>query len=161
MEVTSERIFELSSFPRATSLIPITILMGVRSSWETLERKTAFCRSTVRSSANIFSYHLCWAVRRLIQNLAREVPPRTITAPSTSRRISWKLREGEIVCRTKAWYSIARVYRATVTCKIHFLFRINRENTIIPAIAGISNRLASCTLKKKNSNSSRPEQRLS
>ena len=42
IEFISSRISGVSSFPSATSLIPMTMLMGVRSSWDTLDKKRRF-----------------------------------------------------------------------------------------------------------------------
>ena len=85
IDAISSRMSGEMSLLRATSLMPMTILMGVRSSWDTLDKKTAFCRPTVSSSANTRSYQLRWRFRRLIQYRARAAALKVITAPSPRR----------------------------------------------------------------------------
>ena len=67
----------------------MTMLMGVRSSWDTLERKTAFCFPAVCNSPNTRVYHVRWASRRVIQYLASITPPKVTTMPSPRRNMSW------------------------------------------------------------------------
>ena len=147
----SDRISGESFFPRATSLIPITILMGVRSSWDTLDKKTAFCFSADSSSENTRSYHFRCAFRRLIQYMASTTPPRVTKTPRPRRNTSRFSISREMVWRTRPWYSSVSAYKNASIYKIHFLFSINSARIKMQATAGTSKRLDSCTPKKKNS----------
>ena len=97
MEVISARISGGSSLPRATSLIPMTMLMGVRSSWDTFDRKTAFCFPAVSSSAKTPSYHFRCMFLLLIQYLASAAALITTKAPSPRRNKSRDPMEREMV----------------------------------------------------------------
>ncbi len=66
-----------------------------------------------------------------------------------------------MVRRMSQWYSSAATYRETAVYRIHFLFSMNSAKTRMPVMAGMSNRLVSCMLKKKYSNSSSPAHRPS
>ncbi len=148
------------SFSSTTSLIPMTILIGVRSSWDTFERKTAFCRPAVSSSLSVLSKSLRVSSRRLIRYLAMEIAPTVTQTPSTRRTTSVSSISDVIVPSTSQWYINSTTYKTAVINNSRFLSNIEKTKIIIQATAGISNKLLLCTPKKKNPTINSPVQRF-